>query len=286
LRGWSNEHVQARLFSPRRSSTAEAGSDPVHRYASRGLRSRADLPFAGDRSVGLLRSQAPGTRAGATAGARAPRRQASPEVQRVWEANYRVYGVRKVWRQLLREDHSVAGCTVERLTRELGMRGVVRRDHARALHDGGLSGATGGAGPPAEGEPGALPRRLCAELSLAIPGGAGGRCAAGAAEARAQGRYASETGFRRSRGPGFATGCQHHGSAADLGAKPYRAKSPPSRCRVRAEAGVRDRDHGVSVLRGSAQSDRRRDGSNRARPDPRACAAGRATAGAALGGGY
>ena len=49
-----------------------------------------------------------------------------PEVRRVWEDNYRVYGVRKVWRQLLREDHSVARCTVERLMRELGIRGVVR----------------------------------------------------------------------------------------------------------------------------------------------------------------
>jgi putative transposase len=48
------------------------------------------------------------------------------EVQRVWEENYRVYGVRKVWRQLLREDHPVARCTVERLMRELGMRGIVR----------------------------------------------------------------------------------------------------------------------------------------------------------------
>jgi hypothetical protein len=83
----------------------------------------------------------------------------------------------------------------------------------------------------------------------------------------------------------FATGCQHHGSAADLGTAPYRAKSPPSRCRVRAGAGVRDRDHGVSVLRGSAQNDRRRDGPRRARPDPRARAAGRAAAGSALGSG-
>jgi hypothetical protein len=35
-----------------------------------------------------------------------------PEIQRVFEENFRVYGVRKVWRQLLREGHEVARCTV------------------------------------------------------------------------------------------------------------------------------------------------------------------------------
>ncbi len=49
-----------------------------------------------------------------------------PEIQRVWEENFRVYGVRKVWRQLKREDFEVARCTVARLMRDLGLRGVVR----------------------------------------------------------------------------------------------------------------------------------------------------------------
>jgi transposase InsO family protein len=44
----------------------------------------------------------------------------------VWEANRRVYGVRKVWRQLLREGIQVARCTVERLMRTMGLFGVVR----------------------------------------------------------------------------------------------------------------------------------------------------------------
>jgi transposase InsO family protein len=43
----------------------------------------------------------------------------------VHEANFSVYGVRKVWRQLQREDIVVARCTVERLMRALGLRGVV-----------------------------------------------------------------------------------------------------------------------------------------------------------------
>jgi putative transposase len=49
-----------------------------------------------------------------------------PEIERVWDDNFRVYGVRKVWRQLKREGFEVARCTVARLMRDLGLRGVVR----------------------------------------------------------------------------------------------------------------------------------------------------------------
>jgi transposase InsO family protein len=48
------------------------------------------------------------------------------EIERVWQDNYRVYGARKVWRQLKREGVVVARCTVARLMRELGLQGVVR----------------------------------------------------------------------------------------------------------------------------------------------------------------
>jgi transposase InsO family protein len=48
------------------------------------------------------------------------------EVRRVFEANFGVYGVRKVWRQLRREGIEVARCTVARLMRRLGLKGVVR----------------------------------------------------------------------------------------------------------------------------------------------------------------
>jgi transposase InsO family protein len=47
-------------------------------------------------------------------------------VERVWKENFGVYGARKVWRQLLREGFDVARCTVERLMRGMGLRGVVR----------------------------------------------------------------------------------------------------------------------------------------------------------------
>jgi len=49
-----------------------------------------------------------------------------PHIERVWRANLRVYGADKVWRQLQREGHVVARCTVERLMRRMGLRGVVR----------------------------------------------------------------------------------------------------------------------------------------------------------------
>jgi putative transposase len=47
-------------------------------------------------------------------------------IQRIWYENQQVYGLRKVWRQLRREGHRVARCTVERLMREMGLRGAVR----------------------------------------------------------------------------------------------------------------------------------------------------------------
>ncbi|WP_327371568.1 IS3 family transposase [Streptomyces sp. NBC_01217] len=59
-------------------------------------------------------------------------------IQTVFDANYRVYGARNMWRRLRRQGHRVARCTVERLMRELGIAGAVRgkkvittiRDHA------------------------------------------------------------------------------------------------------------------------------------------------------------
>jgi putative transposase len=49
-----------------------------------------------------------------------------PEIQRVWHANWQVYGADKVWRQLNREGIVVARCTVERLMKRLDLRGVRR----------------------------------------------------------------------------------------------------------------------------------------------------------------
>jgi len=50
----------------------------------------------------------------------------SQDIRRVWDQNFQVYGVRKVWRQLHREGRVVARCTVTRLMKRLGLRGVVR----------------------------------------------------------------------------------------------------------------------------------------------------------------
>jgi transposase InsO family protein len=50
----------------------------------------------------------------------------APQIERVWRANMQVYGADKVWRQLAREGTAVARCTVERLMRRQGLRGVRR----------------------------------------------------------------------------------------------------------------------------------------------------------------
>ena len=49
-----------------------------------------------------------------------------PEIQRVYDENFQVYGAKKVWRQLHRENWAVARCTVERLMARLGLSGAVR----------------------------------------------------------------------------------------------------------------------------------------------------------------
>jgi len=48
------------------------------------------------------------------------------DIHRIWEDNFKVYGARKLWRQLRRDGHDVARCTVERLMREMGIQGVIR----------------------------------------------------------------------------------------------------------------------------------------------------------------
>jgi transposase InsO family protein len=53
------------------------------------------------------------------------------EIQRVYDENFRVYGARKVWKQLRREGWIVARCTVERLMRALGLQGVRRGARCR-----------------------------------------------------------------------------------------------------------------------------------------------------------
>ena len=49
-----------------------------------------------------------------------------PEIKRVWDENYQVYGVRKAWHQLKREGFTLARCTVERLMKQIDIRGAVR----------------------------------------------------------------------------------------------------------------------------------------------------------------
>ncbi len=48
------------------------------------------------------------------------------EIRRVYDENFQVYGVRKVWKQLDREGEKVARCTVARLMRSMGLQGIVR----------------------------------------------------------------------------------------------------------------------------------------------------------------
>ena len=58
------------------------------------------------------------------------------EIQRVFEANWRVYGGRKVWRQLGRKGVDVARCTVARLMKDMGLQGAIRgKPHRTTIPD-------------------------------------------------------------------------------------------------------------------------------------------------------
>jgi putative transposase len=49
-----------------------------------------------------------------------------PQIQRVYDQNFQVYGARKVWLQMEREGFDVARCTIERLMRSMGIQGAIR----------------------------------------------------------------------------------------------------------------------------------------------------------------
>lgn len=88
----------------------------------------AVLPIASSTYHEQQRRQADPTRQPARAQRDA---QLRAEITRIWRAHRQVYGARKVWQQLLREQIPVARCTVERLMGDLGLRGAVRGRRVR-----------------------------------------------------------------------------------------------------------------------------------------------------------
>ena len=59
-----------------------------------------------------------------------------PEIRRVFEDNWSVYGVRKVWHQLRREGFDVARCTVARLMKDMDIQGIIRgKPHRTTIPD-------------------------------------------------------------------------------------------------------------------------------------------------------
>ena len=71
-----------------------------------------------------------------------------PLIHQVFKDNYRVYGARKIWRELNRQGHIVARCTVERLMRESGIAGAVRGKRViTTIPDGSGRAGPGPGGP-------------------------------------------------------------------------------------------------------------------------------------------
>lgn len=94
--------------------------------------------------------------------------QISLEIKRVYEDNYSVYGARKVWRQLLREGFRVARCTVERLMKIMGLRGVLRGKVIRTTISHRKTAATDRVNRQFVAE---RPNQLwCADFTYGVPG--------------------------------------------------------------------------------------------------------------------
>ena len=56
------------------------------------------------------------------------------DIKRVWDTNFQVYGVRKVWRQLQREAIAAPRCQVARLMKHMGLAGAVRGKTVKTTH--------------------------------------------------------------------------------------------------------------------------------------------------------
>ena len=138
FRHWSEDNGRTRILH-RQSSTARFANDFFHslpgsRYAvsTRGEESRE---FLGVEPICRALQFAPSTYYERRAIARDPE-QASPraksdaalslKIDKAWTDNRKLYGARKIWHVLLREGEDVARCTVERLMRSLGIKGVMR----------------------------------------------------------------------------------------------------------------------------------------------------------------
>lgn len=89
------------------------------------------MPRAGYRPVNVLPASATPPASGKSSQRVQRDDLLKPEIQRVYDENHSVYGVRKVWRQLLREGISEARCTVSRLMTVMGLVGVRRGKKVR-----------------------------------------------------------------------------------------------------------------------------------------------------------
>ena len=168
-----------------------------------------------------------------------------------------MYGARKVWRQLHREGIGVARCTVERLMRLEGLKGVVRGEKQAHDHPRRGRGTTRRSGRPQlrSGPPGpsvAVRHHLCSHLvGLRLRGVGDRRLFPVRRRLASVELVANRPGARRARASTLGTPTRHGRSRPGVGASLRRQRSTrvqgvvatlpclrESRCSVRASAGV------------------------------------------------
>ena len=124
-----------RLWMKRAERSGGAGCaatlGPQGDMAERLIGGRADLQGFADRPVDLPRPCRSPARSGQGSGRVRRDARLRGRIRRAFEDNFRVYGVRKVWRPLKREGEDVARCTVARWMRDTGLQGAVRGKPAK-----------------------------------------------------------------------------------------------------------------------------------------------------------
>jgi len=89
-------------------------------------------------------------------------------VRRVWQENFRVYGARKIWKQLNREQIPMARCTVERLMRQERIKGVVR-GRSQSLDEYGVGARYPGAGSAWQATGSGTDTTYCSRFAVLCP---------------------------------------------------------------------------------------------------------------------
>ena len=101
-------------------------SDDLHGRSADRARTPSDLQGAADRPVSYYDHLSKRAKSARLSDRNSRDEAPRPEILRVFDENWRAYGVRRVWRQLVRGGFDVARCTVARLMKDMSIQDIIR----------------------------------------------------------------------------------------------------------------------------------------------------------------